>query len=234
MFCSFTLQSSLETDLIELVSEHPSLGMFSASSDDSLLDLLNQQSIEPSPPICTPDPKSILSSTPNSVEASSVQPALSLCTPSPIVVHSTTSNSTEPSQPITSTVSALKTTTITTCSKRKALFCKEESGGSSTVAKERLPGHLPFPDRFSIRVEEAISNHDILSVRRQLICDLGSFYYALSKHPLQGDYKRIALAVCDKFPDLRDSSPSSYWVCFLNIYHLLNILLSATCMVVED
>jgi len=50
--------------------------------------------------------------------------------------------------------------------------------------------------------------------------DLGSFYYALSKHPLQGDYKRMTLGVCDKFPDLRDSNPSTYWVCFLNIYHL--------------
>jgi len=39
-------------------------------------------------------------------------------------------------------------------------------------------------------------------------------------HPLQGNSKRMALAVCDKFPDLRDSNPSSYWVCFLNIYHL--------------
>lgn len=111
----------------------------------------------------------------------------------------------------------------TTCLKRKALFGKEESGGSCTVVKERLPGHLPFPDRFSIRVEEAICNNNILSVRRQLISDLGSFYYALSKHPLQGDYKRMALAVCDKFPDLRDSNPSSYWVCFLYIVYLLSL-----------
>ena len=195
--------------------------MFSASRDDSLLYLLDQcSSSEPSPPVCTPGQKSVLSSTPNSVKASNIQPTLSQRTPSPIVVHSSTSNSTEPSQSITPTVSALKITTSTACSKRKALFCKEESGGSSTVVKERLPHHLPFPDRFSIRVEEAITSDNILSVRRQLISDVGSFYYALSKHPLQGDYKRMALAVCDKFPDLRDSNPSSYWVCFLNIYHL--------------
>ena len=185
--------------------------MFSASGDNSRLDLLNQKSIEPSPSVCTPCPKSVLFSTPNSAEASNVQPTLSLCTPSLIVVHSSTSSSTEPKQPITPTVSALKTTTSTACLKRKALFL--ESGGSSTVVKERLPGHLPFPDRFSIRVEEAISSDNILSVRRQLISDLGSFYYALSKHPLQGDYKRMALAIRDKFPDLRDSNPSSYWVC---------------------
>ena len=43
----------------------------------------------------------------------------------------------------------------------------------------RLPGHLLFPDRFSIRVEEAISSDNIPSVRRQLISDLWSFYYAL-------------------------------------------------------
>jgi len=86
--------------------------------------------------------------------------------------------------------------------------------------KQRLPAHLSFLDKFSIRVEEAISSDIILSVRKQLFSGLGSFYYALSKHPLQGDYKRMALAVCDKFPNLRDSNPSSYWVCFLNIYHL--------------
>ena len=160
--------------------------MFSASRKDSIVDLLDPcSSIEPSSPACTPSPKSVLSSTPNKVKASNIQPSLPQCTPNPIVVYSSTSNSVEPSQPITPTVCALKPTTNTGCSKRKALFCKEESGGSSTVAKERLPDQLTFPDRFSIRVEEAISADNILSVRRQLISDLGSFYYALSKHSLQ-------------------------------------------------
>ena len=63
--------------------------------------------------------------------------------------------------------------------------------------KTRLPDQLPFPERFSIRTEEAISADKIRSVRRQLVADLGSFYYSLSNHPLQGAYKRMALAVCN-------------------------------------
>ena len=105
------------------------------------------------PPACTPSLKFVLSSTPNSVKASNVEPTVP-CTP---IVHSSTSNSIDPSQPITPTVSASKTTTSTAGSKRRALFCKEEYEGSSTVVKTRLPDQLPFPDRFSIRIEEAIS-----------------------------------------------------------------------------
>ena len=101
--------------------------MFSASRDDSLLYLLDQcSSIEPSPPVCTPGPKSVLSSTPDSVKASNVQPTLSQCTPSPIVVHSSTSNSTEPSQSITPTTSALKIiTSIQHAQSAKPYFAKK-------------------------------------------------------------------------------------------------------------
>ena len=170
------------------------------------------------PPACTPSLKSVLSSTPNSVKASNVEPTVP-CTP---IVHSSTSNSIDPSQPITPTVSASKTTTSTADSKRRALFCKEEYEGSYTVVKTRLPDQLPFPDTgvgFLSELRKPFLLIKVLFVRRQLVADLASFYYALSKHPLQGDYKRMALAVCNKFPDLRDSNPSSYWVSFLNVYH---------------
>ena len=166
---------------MELVEEYPYLGMFSASREFSRVGLLDScSSVEPSPPACRPSLQFVLSSTSNSIV---------------------------PNQSITATASALKITTSAAGSKRRALFCKEESEGSSTVVKS---DHLPFPDRFSIRIEEAVSADQVLSVRRQIIVDLGSFHYALSKRPLLGDYKRMALAIYNKFPDLRDSNPSSY------------------------
>ena len=169
---------------MELVQEYPSLGMFSASREFSRVGLLDScSSVEPSPPACRPSLQFVLSSTSNSIV---------------------------PNQSITATASALKITISAAGSKRRALFCKEESEGSSTVVKTGLPDHLPLPDRFSIRIEEAVSADQVLSVRRQIIVDLGSFHYALSKRPLLGDYKRMALAIYNKFPDLRDSNPSSY------------------------
>ena len=125
--------------------------MFSGPSDVSMVDLLDScSSIEPSPPVWTPSPKPVQSSTPNSVSTSNIEPSLPLHTPSPKLIHSNTSNSTEPSQPLAHSTT-LKTTT-NSCSKRKALFPQEEPEGSfPTVAKTRLPDHLPFPDRFSIR-----------------------------------------------------------------------------------
>ena len=35
---------------------------------------------------------------------------------------------------------------------------------------------------------------------------------SLASHPQQGDYKRMALLTCEKFPSLKDSDPSKYWV----------------------
>lgn len=75
-----------------------------------------------------------------------------------------------------------------------------------------LPGPLPFPDNFSGAVQQGIANGSVVPVRRQLINDVGSFYLGLTTHPQQGDYKRMALLICQKFPELRDTSRSSYWV----------------------
>ena len=131
--------------------------MFSGASDVSMVDLLDScSSIQPSPPVWTPSPKPVQSSTPNGVSTSNIEPSLPLRTASPKLIHSNTSNSTEPSQPLTHSTT-LKTTT-NSCSKRKALFPQEEPEGSfPPVEKTRLPDHLPFPDRFSIGVEEAIT-----------------------------------------------------------------------------
>ena len=75
-----------------------------------------------------------------------------------------------------------------------------------------LPLHLPFPDRYSIKVEKAIEAGNVLPVRRQLIADLATFYHGLCSEPLQGDYKRMALKACERFPELKDVTGSSYWV----------------------
>ncbi|XP_028395728.1 uncharacterized protein LOC114519757, partial [Dendronephthya gigantea] len=77
---------------------------------------------------------------------------------------------------------------------------------------DTLPQNLPFPERLSIKVEAAINNGSVASERTQLIADIGTFYFGLSHHPRQGDYKRIAILVCERFPELRDSNPSNYWV----------------------
>ncbi len=55
-----------------------------------------------------------------------------------------------------------------------------------------LPTELPTPQRFSIKVEEAIRQKQVLAVRLQLIKDVGHFYYGLCRHPKQGDYGRMA------------------------------------------
>ena len=70
-----------------------------------------------------------------------------------------------------------------------------------------------FPSE-CVRVENAIRDGNVLSVRSQLIADISTFYYGLASHPQQGDYKRMALLTCEKFPSLKDSDPSKYWVCY--------------------
>ncbi len=75
-----------------------------------------------------------------------------------------------------------------------------------------LPANLPFPDRFSMKVEMAINAGNILPQRKQLIA---TFYYSICSNPLQGDYKCIAIKMCEKFPELKDSTGPRYWVCDL-------------------
>ena len=142
-------------------------------------------------PACTPDPIHVLSSTPNGV----------------------------PIQAITPARSELETMAGTSRSRRRTLSYLEESQASSKDEETKLSDELPFPNKFSIKVQKAIDADKVLSVRRELIAELASFYSTLSKYPHQGDYKRMALKVCDQFPDLRDSNPSHYWVCFSNICH---------------
>lgn len=91
---------------------------------------------------------------------------------------------------------------------------KSELEGKRKYGNSPLPDPLPFPNNFSVAVQQAIDNGSVLSVRRHLVNDIGSFYFGLTSHPQQGDYKRIALLICKKFPELRDSTPSNYWVSF--------------------
>ncbi|XP_028415713.1 uncharacterized protein LOC114539287 [Dendronephthya gigantea] len=74
-----------------------------------------------------------------------------------------------------------------------------------------LPTDMGFPERFSMKVERAIEEGNILPVRRQLIADIAQFYQGLSNSPQQGDYKRIALKTCEKFPQLKDSTGTNFW-----------------------
>lgn len=120
--------------------------MFSGPSDVSMVDLLDScSSIEPSPPVWTPSPKPVQSSTPNSVSTSNIEPSLPLHTPSPKLIHSNTSNSTEPSQPLAHSTT-LKTTT-NSCSKRKALFPQEEPVFLQ-LQKQGCPTTCPFQTGF--------------------------------------------------------------------------------------
>ena len=69
-------------------------------------------------------------------------------------------------------------TTSTPTTKRKPEVCGSREKGST------LPTHLPFPDRFSIKVENSIANGNVLSARKQLIADIGQFYYGIASHPM--------------------------------------------------
>ena len=84
--------------------------------------------------------------------------------------------------------------------------------GKRKYGNSPLPDPLPFPSNFSIAVQQAIDQGSILPVRRQFVSDVGLFYFGLTSHPQQGDYKRIALLICQKFPELRDTTPATYWV----------------------
>ena len=92
---------------------------------------------------------------------------------------------------------------------------KSEATSSSKLDKARvgLPLNLPFPDRFSIKVEKAIQDGNVLSMRRSLIAEICTFYSGICSNPQQGDYKRIAIKTCEKFPELKDVTGSRFWVC---------------------
>ena len=68
--------------------------------------------------------------------------------------------------------------------------------GSEGKTNRGLPFNLPFPDRFSIKVEMAIADGNVLPARRQLVADIATFYHGICQTPLQGNYKRIAVKMC--------------------------------------
>ena len=93
------------------------------------------------------------------------------------------------------------------CTKSKKVVANDSGSGKQKYGNSPLPNPLPFPSNFSIAVQQAIDKGSVLPVRRQLISDIGLFYFGLTSHPQQGDYKRIALLICEKFPELRDTTP---------------------------
>ena len=99
---------------------------------------------------------------------------------------------------------------------------KSEAASTSKPDKTRvgLPLNLPFPDIFSIKVEKAIQGGNVLPMRRSLVAEICAFYSGFCNNPQQGDYKRMAMKTCEKFPELKDLTGSRYWVC----YFLFNVL----------
>ena len=81
---------------------------------------------------------------------------------------------------------------------------------------KNIPEPVPFPDRWSPRVQAAIDSSRLPEVRKQFITDAGGFYYGMCKHPAQGDYRRIAIALCNKFPVLRDPNDLKFYVSVKN------------------
>ena len=117
-------------------------------------------------------------------------------------------------KPSTSKAPVAKECKPSTSKEPVAKECKPSTSKPSKNDKSNLglPLHLPFPDRYSIKVEKAIEAGNVLPVRRQLIADFATFYHGLCSEPLQGDYKRMALKACERFPELKDVTGSSYWV----------------------
>ena len=135
-------------------------------------------------------------------------------------------NSAVSSKPLAEVKDDGNSSTPVNCVKSKDLGSLGSDNGKRKYGNSPLPDPLPFPSNFSVVVQEAMDNGNVLPVRRHLVNDIGSFYFGLTSHPQQGDYKWIALLICKKFPELRDSTPSSYWVSFSYFYCIHRSLLS--------
>ncbi|CAB4022226.1 Hypothetical predicted protein [Paramuricea clavata] len=102
---------------------------------------------------------------------------------------------------------------LTQCGKRKLEASSTQPKEKGKTDSSALLTHLPFPDRLSIKVETAIASGNVLSARKQLIAAVGlGFFYDLVTHPQHGDYKRMAIRTCEKFPELKDANSSTFWV----------------------
>lgn len=115
-------------------------------------------------------------------------------------------------------VESTKVTNETRCPNVSTGDKNDLSTSKSTNPSKGLPANLPFPSKFSMRVETAIESGNVLKVRRQLIADFGMFYIGMCPNPQQGDYKRIAIVICEKFPELKDSTEC---LAFLGKIHFL-------------
>lgn len=120
-----------------------------------------------------------------------------------------------------STARDLSSTPIKTTSPINALADVSNTSLNQSTKREKsrdgvqsgcLPEILPFPSRFSRCVENAMEKGSVLPVRTFVIADIGAFFYGMTSHPKQGEYKRMALLTCKKFPELKDSNPTNYWV----------------------
>lgn len=191
----------MNDELVELVEEHLALAMFTQINAES--DKENQllPSYSPLTPILNHPlaPPSPLRSWPNS-------PLTPLA---PLTYHGQSENSEFNNIPEGDVIEPpqMKSNHQAAAMKRKASQKNEPLSSPSG-----LPYDLPFPGRFSVPVEEAISQKNVLPVRLKLIKDVGAFYYGICKHPKQGDYGRIARKLCDVFPEMRDVSSEKYWV----------------------
>ena len=88
------------------------------------------------------------------------------------------------------------------------------------IKQLRLPVPVPCPvlTNFTPNVLQAIENKQLLGIMKtRLLRQAASFYWGLCPRPTHDEYVAMSIALCDKYPRIRDKMPSQgeYRVSFI-------------------
>ena len=85
----------------------------------------------------------------------------------------------------------------------------------SLVIDMRLPNPCPLPTHFTQATSTAIEKNQLIGLSRfRFLREAAEFYFGICPKPTSNEYTRMAQALCDKYPQLKDKQ-EEYWV---NIY----------------
>lgn len=100
---------------------------------------------------------------------------------------------------------------------------KDSSGSSMTAAAPKLVKSLvidmrltnpcPLPTHFTQATSTAIEKNQLIGLSRfRFLREAAEFYYGICPKPTSSEYTRMAQALCDKYPQLKDKECEEYWV----------------------
>ena len=95
--------------------------------------------------------------------------------------------------------------------------CLSYHASKATSAACAMP--CPVLTNFTPNVLRAIENKQLLGIMKtRLLRQAASFYWGLCPRPTHDEYVAMSIALCDKYPQLRDKMPSQgkYWVSSLS------------------